>query len=181
MAERWNSIKEEVLDLEKEIFPKAVIIFKKYFPSSYRPDLVSELLRETSLTVIKKKEKGLKIENLTSYYIAVFENKIRNFTKNKTENAKNIDDVFRLNDLPDEKSPLNEIEVKILIKEIIKQMSKEVRFIFEMKLLGYDYEQIQYDYNLEFNVKIHPSGLRQKFRREIIKLANALNDSYIAE
>ena len=170
MSDEWDSTKEDVFNLEKELFDQAKFRFQKYFPKTERPDLVNELLRNTTLTVIKKIEEGVLVENLSSYYLKVFENTVANFSKNKFENSNQSLDTNEL-EATNIKTNLDEVEMKILIKEVIRRMDTEMRFIFEMKLFGYEYSEIQCLYEKRFNTPITATNLRKKFDRGIKKLA----------
>ena len=171
MSDEWNSTKEDVFNLERNLFEQAKFRFKRYFPGTERPDLVNELLRNTTLTVIKKIEEGVLVENLSSYYLKVFENTVANFSKNKSENSNQLLDTNQLEEAASIKTNLDEVEMKILIKEVIRRMDTEMRFIFEMKLFGYEYSEIQSLYEKRFNTPITSTTLRKKFDRGIKKLA----------
>lgn len=177
MNKKQKSISETVFAVEKSLVSKAAFIFKKYHPDWDRPDIVSELLSDATATVVRKLEEGLVVETLAPYYITVFENLIKNFSRKKSEHLDSIDDERGGSYSSDNKASLNEIETKILVRETIRHMNTETRFIFELLLMGYDYEEIQNRYNEGFNKTYSPSTLRQKFRREVMSLAKLFVDT----
>src|SRR5690349_17858975 len=126
MNKSRESINERVFAVEKSLASKAAFIFRKYHPDWDRPDIVAELLSETTTTVVRKIEEGEKIETLTSYYLATFENIIKNFSRKKDENLDPIDDRSGGSYLSDNKAVLDEIETRILVREIIKHMRTEI-------------------------------------------------------
>lgn len=177
MNQKRESINEKVFAVEQSLGSRAAFIFRKYHPDWDRPDIVSELLSVTTATVVRKIEEGVQIETLTSYYITTFENITRNFSRKKNENLGSIDDRSDHSSLSDNKASLDEIETRILVREIIKHMKRGTRFIFELLLQGYKYEEIHERYNEAFSENCSPSALRQKFRREVMSLAKLLVDT----
>ena len=174
MNEERESINEKVFAVEKSLGSRAAFIFRKYHPDWDRPDIVSELLSDTTATVVRRIEEGVEVETLTSYYITTFENIVKNFSRKKGENLDSIDDRSGVSYLSDNNESLDEMETRILVREIIKHMNTEIRFIFELLLQGYNYEEIHERYNEAFSENYSPSTLRQKFRREVMSLAKLL-------
>ncbi len=177
MNKKRKSIDEEVFAVEKSLGSTAAFIFRKYHPDWDRPDIVSELLSDTTATVVRKIEEGVEVETLTAYYITTFENIIKNFSRKKDENLDSIDDKSGGSCLSDNKASFDEIETRILVREIIKHMNTKIRFIFELLLQGYNYEEIHERYNEAFSENYSSSALRQKFRREVMSLAKLLVDT----
>jgi hypothetical protein len=176
MNKKRESINERVLAVEKSVGSRAAFIFRKYHPNWDRPDIVSELLSDTTATVVRKIEEGVEIKTLSAYYLTTFENIIRNFSRKKNENLESIDD-RGVSCLSDNQAASDEIETRILVREIIKHMNPEIRFIFELLLQGYNYEEINERYNEAFSGNYSSSALRQKFRREVMSLAKLLVDT----
>lgn len=177
MNKKRESLNEKVFAVEKSLGSRAAFIFRKYHPDWDRPDIVSELLSDTTATVVRRIEEGVEVETLSSYYITTFENIVKNFSRKKSENLDSIDDRSGGSYLSDNEASLDEIETRILVREIIKHMNTEIRFIFELLLQGYNYEEIQKRYNETFSENYSPSALRQKFRREVMSLAKFLVDT----
>ncbi|HXM50202.1 MAG TPA: hypothetical protein VN956_20340 [Pyrinomonadaceae bacterium] len=176
MNKKRESINERVLAVEKSVGSLAAFIFRKYHPNWDRPDIVSELLSDTTATVVRKIEEGVEIKTLSAYYLTTFENIIRNFSRKKNENLESIDD-RSVSCLSDNQAASDEIETRILVREIIKLMDTEIRFIFELLLQGYNYEEIHERFKEAFSKNYSPSTLRQKFRREVMSLAKRLVDT----
>lgn len=177
MNKKRESISEKVFAVEKSVGSRAAFIFRKYHPDWDRPDIVSELLSDTTATVVRRIEEGVEVETLASYYITTFENLTKNFSRKKNETLDSIDDRSDGSYLSDNKASLDEIETRILVREIIKHMNTEIRFVFELLLQGYNYEEIHERYNEAFSENYSPGALRQKFRREVMSLAKLLVDA----
>lgn len=159
-----------IFHARKRITHSAESYYCRYFRNANRKDVVNELLDKTEKTFLEKQD-SIEItvdQNLDAYLFGIFKNHVRNYFKKKKENEL-IESIVTISD---NSFGAKEIEGRILKKEILKRMSLEDKYIFEMRLFGYSFTEIESEFNETFpNKKVTPGGLRVKYHRTIRKLA----------
>ncbi len=173
---KYSKLLKELYEARMEVFQKAEEYFSRYFPKSYRPDLINELLDMSEKTILNKfKENKLSIDqasSLSSYYFGIFKNHVRNFSR-KSKKEKTTESSENLSDL----NSSREIEFQMLKEEVLKRMREEERFIFKLRLEGYKFDEIADKYREEFDYNIKSGTLRVKFFRAIKSLASQILES----
>ena len=174
--------KELIYQISQKIFPQAKRLVKSYLPRVDETDLAQELLNQAVITVLKKLEDreisleettvhGVQvISNPSGYLLKIFENNVKNYYKKKKEEAFDEEN----HQLSDQGFQVSQLEKEILIREIIKLMKPEERFIFQCRQLDYNFDEIAIEFNRRFATNVTPAGLRVKFQRIIKKLARQL-------
>lgn len=77
--------------------------------------------------------------------------------------------------LPADTNPLQALEAKILIEEVVKRLKEEERFIFNCLALDYSYREISEMYERQFGTKMEENVLRSKFSKAVKKLAEKIS------
>ena len=123
------------------------------------------MLKAAATVSRKRREQPDQIRDLKAYLWTTF----KHFISDEAEKE------YRYQPLEPERQPANgshhlseALNDQILIEEVMAQMDSWTRKVFELRVLGYQFEDIAQMY------KMRPNLLRSKFHKEIKKLSHRL-------
>lgn len=159
----------KVFEVARSLLPAAKSWAKRI--ANIEPDIAEDILMDTVVNLIDSKKEDLSdIQNLPAYLFKAYEHRSYQYFN------RNIDRTVSLDDAPFLTQPANisAIDTAILIQEIIKLMDDHSRFIFNLLVCGYSYEEIAMRYEETFDTPIQANHLRSMFSKSLSKISKTL-------
>jgi DNA-directed RNA polymerase specialized sigma24 family protein len=162
-TDEFGVICPEVYQVAGELWPQAESLV--YSRLRDHPAGMRLMLKAAAAVSRKLKEQPDQIRDLKAYLWTTFKRLISEEAENES----------RYQPLEPEQHPTNnshgpseELNDKILIEEVMAQMDSWTRTVFELRVLGYQFEDIAQ------MLKMRPNLLRSKFHKEIKKLSRQI-------
>jgi len=166
-----DSYTDEYGKIDREVYIAAVAIWPQVH--KFAINLISDELRARDLMlksiarVSKRRQGGAEITNLERYVLLVYKRLVL-LAARREKRFEPIED-----DPPKNESvyaqAIEELERTILVDELIRRMDPTIASIFELRILGYSFNEIAEEQNGSAPV------LRNKFRRALMRLAQEID------
>lgn len=165
-----DSSEDEIVKVAQSLLPAARAMAARAHQASVP---VEDLMQEAISKVGPWKRRKPPITNLPAYLFSTYKHLLWAYVRRAQHEVKlSESDWGRLSASA---SPLQTIEAKILIEEIVKRMKEEERFIFNCLALDYSYREISEMYGRQFGTKLGENVLRSKFSKAVKKLAEEIS------
>ena len=136
---------------------------------------VEDLMQEAITNVGPWRQRKPPIKNLPGYLFTTYKHLLAAYLR-RTQQEVNLSE-SDWERLPAGANPLQALEAKILIEEVVKRLKDEERFIFNCLALDYSYREISKMYEQRFGTKMEENVLRSKFSKAVKKLAEEISSS----
>ncbi len=162
-TDEFGVISPEVYRAAGELWPQAEsLVYSKLHD---RPEGMRLMLKAAAAVSRKRLEQPDQIRDLKAYLWTTFKRLI----------SDELEKENRYQPLDPEQQPRNgfrapseTLDNQILIEEVMAQMDQWTRTVFELRVLGFEFEEIAQ------TLKMRPNLLRSKFHKEIKKLSRRL-------
>jgi DNA-directed RNA polymerase specialized sigma24 family protein len=160
----------KVFEVARSLLPAAKSWAKRI--ANIDPDTAEDILMDTVANLIESKREDLSdIHNLPAYLFKAYEHQTHQYFNKNINRTVSLDDAqFALQMA----SSTAIIDSAILIEEIVGLMDKRSRFIFDLLMCGYSYEEIAKRYEKEFDIPIQANHLRSMFSKSLSKISKSL-------
>jgi DNA-directed RNA polymerase specialized sigma24 family protein len=162
-TDEFGVIHPEVYQAAGELWPQAQILV--YSRLSDRPAGIRLMLRAAAAVSRKLQEQPDQIRDLKAYLWTTFKRLISDEVENENRYQPLEPEQHLTNNHHGQSEALND---QILIEEVMAQMDSWTRMVFELRVLGYQFEEIAQ------MLKMRPNLLRSKFRKGIQKLSRRI-------
>lgn len=161
---------DEIVKVAQSLLPAARAMAGRAHQASVP---VEDLMQEAISKVGPWRRRKPPITNLPAYLFTTYKHLLWAYLR-RTQQEVNLSE-SAWGRLPASANPLQTIEAKILIEEIVKRLKEEERFIFNCLALDYSYREISKMYERQFGTKMGESVLRSKFSKAVKKLAEEIS------
>jgi RNA polymerase sigma factor (sigma-70 family) len=166
---------DEIVKVAQSLLPAARAMAER----AHRASVPVEDLMQEAITKVgpwkQRVQRKPPITNLPGYLFTTYKHLLWAYLR-RTQQEVNLSE-SDWNRLPASANPLQIIEAKILIEEIVKRLKEEERFIFNCLAMDYSYREISKMYERQFGTKMEENVLRSKFSKAVKKLAGDISDN----
>ena len=163
-TDEFGVIYPEVYQAAGELWPQAERFINPKLHD--RPAGMRLMLKAAAAVSRKREEQPDQIRDIKAYLWTAFKHNIYEEAEKENRYESLEPDEQSKNDIPATSEAMND---QILIEEVMAQMDSWTRAVFELRVLGYHFEDIAQ------MLKMRPNLLRSKFHKEIKKLSRRLS------
>lgn len=161
---------DEIVKVAQSLLPAARAMAERAHQASVP---VEDLMQEAIAKVGPWIQRTPPITNLPAYLFTTYKHLLWAYLRRRQQEVNLSESDW--DQLPAGANPLQAIEAKILVEEVVKRLKEEERFIFNCLALDYSYREISNMYERQFGTRMEENVLRSKFSKAVKKLAEEIS------